>query len=58
MTAFEIAITVIFGILTLWISALCYQIIFLLEKKIIRDNEKKPASKDEADKENSDEVQE
>lgn len=53
MSGFEIAMTVIFSFLALWLCMLCYQVIFYIEKRLLNryENEKKPASKNEADEE-------
>lgn len=50
MTAFEIALTVIFSFLAFFVSMFCFQASFLIDKVMNRrDNEKKPASENEAD---------
>lgn len=53
MSAFEIALTVILSFTAFFVSMFCFQASFLIDKVLNRrDNEKKPASKNEADKEN------
>lgn len=50
MTAFEIAITVISSFTAFFVSMFCFQASFLIDKVMNRrDNEKKPASENEAD---------
>ncbi len=52
MTAFEIVITVISSFTGFFVSMFCFQVSFLIDKVLNRrDNEKKPASENEADKE-------